>query len=364
MKKERQHFIPKVYLKNFAFDKQDDKAFVSAYNKIDEEYKESISIKDICVDTDFYTLKNLEGDEKYAVENFFDNYIEKKYSSVYKLLVEDKIEVITPKQRFEILYTILSLHFRTPKRLNQLVSSSVNMIESLKENPDVNTINFMGLNLDLEGKKLKEIKNEIREHNRVDFIKTQFVLFHQFVDLRKSDAINIIQLTGEDEYITSDNPVLIRNTKTELEQLFDPSNSIYVPLDPKHSLFIAPKMDDVILNRVFYQKDNFFAHGVSNHNEFHNAERWIIGTKVGVKRFLDKKPEYDQPASENHPIVKKAKETSEAAEKLLELLEKDPSNNNSELLTFLSELTNSPLYKDNQALIDMVERLEPFKFKY
>ncbi|WP_363322045.1 DUF4238 domain-containing protein [uncultured Pontibacter sp.] len=90
MKKPHQHFIPRTYLRNFAHTKNDDKFLITAFNKLTGKTVPVISIADICVETDLYTLKHLEGDNKYDIENFFADNIESKYPDVYRLLVQEK----------------------------------------------------------------------------------------------------------------------------------------------------------------------------------------------------------------------------------------------------------------------------------
>ena len=66
MKKRHQHFIPRTYLKHFknSFDSQ----HINTFNKIENKFVDNIGINDICVEKDFYTLKNLSGDDKLALE--------------------------------------------------------------------------------------------------------------------------------------------------------------------------------------------------------------------------------------------------------------------------------------------------------
>src|SRR5688572_12597068 len=118
MAKTHQHFIPRTYLQRFSISISADKHFLTALNKQNGKVIKSISIRDVCVETDFYTLKHLSGDEKYKIEDFFSENVESKYPDVYKLLVTDKKEVISETERVHILYTTLSMYFRTPKVLN------------------------------------------------------------------------------------------------------------------------------------------------------------------------------------------------------------------------------------------------------
>ncbi|MDB5117051.1 MAG: hypothetical protein JWQ79_2543 [Mucilaginibacter sp.] len=114
-KLQHQHFIPRSYLKNFSVT-QDDKHFVEAKLRNDAAPKKDlISIKDICVNKNLYTLPNKTGDEKYALENYYADEIDKVYPEVYEWLVNPQIVKIDPEQRIKIVMTTMSLFFRTPK---------------------------------------------------------------------------------------------------------------------------------------------------------------------------------------------------------------------------------------------------------
>lgn len=346
MKKPHQHFIPRTYLKKFAHTEKDGTFLVDAFNKLSGRLVPDISVVDICVETDLYTLKHLEGDEKYNIENFFSDSIESKYPDVYRLLVQEKRETITPDERTFILYTTLSMYFRTPKVLNQFVAFSSELIDQVKKESKSETINFLGYQISLKEKSFADIKKEIKETNRIDYIKTQLALLNEFVKFRALDGLVVIELFGNQEFITSDNPVEIRNSFGTGFNLFDARNSIYIPLDPKHALFIAPGTEEAIVNRVLYRRDNYLSHITLNHCVFENAERWILGTKAGIAKFLQDEEEYSKPAHEDHPLVKKMKVRLEVMQTLAMLAEKGVSNDNNDLIDFMKNLQKHELYNE------------------
>jgi hypothetical protein len=358
MKKKHQHFIPRTYLKKFAHTQNGDTFLVDTFNKLTKELKPNISVVDICVETDLYTLNHLEGDQKYEIENFFSDNIESKYPDIYRLLAEEKKEIITPEERTLILFTTLSMYFRTPKVLNQFVSFSAKLIDQVKSETEADTMDFLGYKILTKGKSFNEIKNEIKETNRIDYIKTQLALLNQFIQFKALDGLVVIELVGEQEFITSDNPVEIRNSFGIGFNLFDTKNSIYIPLDPKHALFIAPKLENSILNQVFYQRDNFFHHITLNHCVFENAERWILGTKMGIEKFLKDEEEYSMPADYNHPVLVKLNTKLELMLTFSMLSEKGISNENQELIEFLKKLPQHELYNESVEFQDIYKKLK------
>lgn len=363
MIKPHQHFIPQTYLRKFAHTQNGTTFLVDTFNKLSGKVVPNLSVKDVCVETDLYTLKNLRGDEKYRIENFFSENIETKYPEIFKLLVQEKRQTISAQERAFILYTTLSMYFRTPKVLNQFVYFSTKLIEDVLKDKCADTIDFLGYNINIKEKSFASIKKEIKETHRINYVKTQLRLLDEFVKFKAFDGIVVIELFGDQEFITSDNPVEIRNSFSVNFDLFDLGNSIYIPLDPKHALFIAPKPENVIVNQVFYQRDNFFQHVILNNCVFKNAERWIIGTKRGIANFIQDKEQYGKPADDNHPLVIKAKIKLELMQTVLALVEKGISNQNTELISCLKNLKQHEFYHTSIELQDLYNEMKELGLK-
>ncbi len=358
MTKPHQHFIPKTYLRKFAHTQNGPTYLVDTFNKLSGKIIPNLSVNDICVETDLYTLKNLQGDDKYKIENFFSENIETKYPEIFKLLVQEKKQIISAKERMFILYTTLSMYFRTPKVLNQFVSFSAKLIEEALKNTGTDTIDFLGYKINIKEKSFASIKKEIKETHRINYVKTQLNLLDEFVKFKSLDGIVVIELFGDQEFITSDNPVEIRNSSELNFNLFDLSNSIYIPLDPKHALFIAPKQENATINQVFYQRDNFFQHIILNHCLFKNAERWIIGTKEGISNFIRDEEQYGKPVEDDHPIVVKAKTKLELMQSVLAFAEKGISNQNIELINCLKNLKQHEFYETSIEFQDLYQQMK------
>ena len=358
MKKKHQHFIPQTYLRKFAHSNLEDTYLVDAYNKLDCQTKSNISIRDICVDTDLYTLDHLPGEQKYRIEDFFNENIESNYPKIYDLLVKKKEKFISGEERTLILYTTLSMYFRTPKILNQFVNFSTKLIDDLKKEKDIKTINFLGNNINLSAKSYRELKKEIREKHRINYIQTQLLLLNEFIRHKAFDGFAVLELIGDQEFITCDNPVIIENLSGLGFNLFDPGNTIYIPLDNKHALFIGPQQEESILNQVFYQRDDFFLHVIVNHLLYTSAERWIIGTSKGIKQFLDDEIEYSKPAKGDEIIVKKFKSMVEIMQKLASLAELGISNENTELIKFINQIKTDKTFKETPQFNDIFKQLK------
>jgi hypothetical protein len=354
MKNKHQHFIPQTYLKKFAHTRKEDKYFVDAYDKILKKHISDISVKNICVETDLYTLKHLGDKDKFKIENFFSNSIESKFPNVYNILVKQKKEFINMQEREDILYTTLSMYFRTPKVLNNFVEFILKIHNDVNDN--IKLINFLGYDIDINCKEFSELRKIIKEKNRLQYIKTQLYLLDEFVKFKKFDGIVVLELIGDQEFITSDNPVDITSHLGGFN-LFDSNNSIYVTLDHKHALYIAPKNEQSIINQVTYQKDNFNQHLVLNHSVYDNAERWIIGSKNGINQFLKDFNQNMQVTDQNHPSILVYKEKISIIQELIILMEKGVSNQNVELVNKLKEIRTHRLYEKHIDLQEMYKKI-------
>jgi hypothetical protein len=330
-----------------------DTHFLSAFDINTTDIKE-ISASNLCVDCDLYTLKKLANDEKYRIEDFFSTEIESDYNFVFNILTNDSIEFITPDQRIKILKTLLSLYFRTPKILNEFVETAVQLLKELKSK-EKGKFSFMGIEIDLENSGLHDIKKEIRENSREDYIKTNLMLLGEFMKLRTFDGIVVIKLIGDQEFITSDNPVTITNVEGELLNLFSFENSIYVPISPKYCVFIAPTSEGAIVNKIYRNHDNFIQHIILNDSTFKNAERWCMGTENGIERFLEEEEEYSKPADENHPIIVQAKRKLSMMIQVTELVELKKYQ---ELEALVRDLSEDEIFKDDVSFLLMVEQLK------
>lgn len=358
MKKPHQHFIPQAYLRKFAHTIDGKNYFVAVYDKQTERYISDINVSKICAETDFYTLKHLEGIQQYSIENFFADNIENRYNEIYSLLVEEKKQFITPEEKTFILYNTLSMYFRTPKVLNQFIEFTGQLLLDVQERTNEKTIDFLGYKISLEENSFKEIKKEIRENNRVNYISTQLALLEEFVKFKLLDGLVVIELIGQQEFITSDNPVEIRNPRENGFSLFSDGNVIYIPLDPKHALFIAPKNNGSIVNEVFYQKDNFVQHITSNYVSYENSERWIIGTKKGVEQSLLDYENYTKAVEDDHPLLLKFRVKLQLIQEILNFAEKGVANSNLELIESLKALKAHEYFDESADLIEMYNKFK------
>lgn len=279
----RQHFIPRSYLRNFA-EARGNEYYVEASNK-DGAKIFGVNIKDICVEKNLYTYPpdaTSDGDP-YWMEKFFANNADGPYPEVYDLLVNSSRTHITKEERKKILYTTLSLYFRTPRfyrGIEQINNELLDRVITLND-PNSATIHFSfeGATFEFERDKEDEFRAKWNEDARIAALEVQFQGWHDFVEHKSAAGIIVNEVMDDVELITSDNPVSIFSMLNRRFHLFDPSNAIHVPLDSRHYLMILGndiQSDPNILQKG--KRDRYFAVSTNN-NTMKRAERWIIGKK-------------------------------------------------------------------------------------
>jgi len=320
---EHQHFIPRSYLKNFAEHKKD-KKYVDALDLATQK-KIYTSIKDICVKAGLYTMPNNQASDKYILENYYAKSVDDAYPEVYDLLVNKNITTISKRQKHKIIYTLMSLYFRTPKFLHGMNKMTDSILDSalLMTPQDVSEIK-----LDWDGNpfvfmrdEIDDIKKQHREKNRQAFLSTHVKQWHDFVKYKSQCGVSVFQIEGEIDLITSDNPVLIHSSSGNRFHLFDPSNVIQVPLDRRHFLYVFPNDEEPGKDKLFRGiRDKWFAL-TSNIQVQRNAEKWIIGFPGSVEKHLIDQTIYGTVNDENLEAVENIKQKAALMKELVKIAE-------------------------------------------
>lgn len=321
---DHQHFIPKSYLKNFARrDKK--KKFVEIFDKHTNEIK-IVSTRGICVKTGLYTLPKTETNDPYKLENYYAKNVDDVYPEVYNLLVNDEIITISKNQKRKILYTLMSLYFRTPKFLNSLNRVTDESLEKVMmlTDPDKDEIvvDFLGQELKFLRQELDEVKTKLYEQNRQDFITTHLQQWHEFVAYKYQCAISVFKVEGDVDLITSDNPVIIHSAVQNKFHLYDPTNIIEVPLDRRHFLFVYPNTETSSSTKITRGiRDKHFGLTL-NYQVQKKAEQWIIGFPESCKKHLADQIKYGEYNDENLKTVELIEQRAKLMSELLSTMEK------------------------------------------
>ena len=128
----KQHYVPRVYLKNFASRIDGDDGFVNVFDKKLNRHKE-INIKNICAEKHLYTLpKSTDvATDIFAIEKLYSDLIEPMYHKAYDILTNNNISFINDFQRGEILTGIFHLYMRNPRFIKKSADYHTSEISKL-----------------------------------------------------------------------------------------------------------------------------------------------------------------------------------------------------------------------------------------
>ena len=347
---KRQHFIPQSYLKNFAT-KEGDKSFVEAMNVHNGEIKYPFSIKDICVSKNIYTIPKVPDSDKYALENYYATNVDNIYPDVYRLLTNDQIEAISNNDREKILSTALSLYFRTSKFLN-LRNAELDKVFSFidnvnfKDEEHIRSIYFGDRNYSFNKSQVDQVKEDITVNNKIDFIVGHFKQWQDFVRHKYHSQITVCRVTDEIPLITCDNPVSIYNHRYFTPDIFDPNNSIQLPLDRHYFLWISPNSQQTERNIIYRGvRDKWFAF-TSNHTTQTNATDWIIGNENTIAEHLKQQKKHNEIIPENIEALDNIKIKSIMLTEYVEILQKHGMHSEIAIARF-KDMQQNPIFQED-----------------
>lgn len=342
------HYIPQAYLRNFAEKrKKEDYVFVQFRG----EKFHWTNIRNICSETYFYSIPNISEDKKNIIENYYANHIDNTFPEITEILTDDSCGIIDLSTRRKIITSALSLYFRTPRFLNAYNTHLQQLLAQLKDyilgNTEVHTISFFGKLINLQNLNFEELESEIKQQNKIFFLKEHIEVFNAFVDYKINDGIGIKKIIDDYEFITSDNPVIIRNSSEGFSNLFDPTNIIHLPINHKYLLSIAPKAENDLANTFNRIEGRFQSVLVINVDIEKNSQNWIIGSEKSIHNHLSDQINFNEMTPANEKLVSDTKEEAKLMRDLYGVLERSNGIITEEFIVKLKELSNHDLFKDD-----------------
>ncbi|WP_319479103.1 DUF4238 domain-containing protein [uncultured Draconibacterium sp.] len=279
---KKQHFVPRTYLKNFGYRKNDDYYLnVFPKNKSADNIFES-NIKNICAENHLYTLK---GDiaSRQLLENIYSNVFEHEYPELYEVLSNDNIHEITIEKKTSIVSAIITMFYRTKKWLNQindLNNAAIDKVFQLSKQYNVEYYTDPnGNKVSIKNKSLKELQQNRKDEIRIPFVLTQLEIALKLIELKLNDSIYVFKVEGDIDYVTSDNPVFAVNINKQLTMPFDVDNAYYLPISNKYLLSIFPTQSFSASNKIIRMTMRREQVAKMNKVQLMNCDKFIIGTK-------------------------------------------------------------------------------------
>ncbi len=292
-----QHYIPRSYLKNFGFLVNSKKNKWSLYAM---EYGGEIkrrTTENICAVEYLYDLPFAGGKEQQFLEHAYEEHADRHFGEITKFITDDANKSLDSSMREKILKSCLSLYFRTPKFVD-LDQAALDEIQQLPESE-------------------QELAWKIK---KTRLLEDSVMNFDQLYNSFKYSGISINKAVRDWEFISGDNPLIIRNRKNDVVDSFASANMIHIPLTPRYAITILPP-NDVTLQNGFYRMpwDDLQVMSL-NHSIEQYHQRFLLGSEKALSEYLKESPAYKAPAAPNDPRVLKVKGIQFATEGLVKMV--------------------------------------------
>ncbi|MCG6191582.1 DUF4238 domain-containing protein [Maribellus maritimus] len=279
---KKQHFVPRTYLKNFGFKKNDD-FYVNVFPKnksIDNLFESNIT--NICAENHLYTLTG-DYESRQLLENIYSNIFEVEYPSLYEILTNDNIFEVSPENKKSIISAIITMFYRTKKWLNEINNFNDKSLSKVYQICKQFNVDYYtdpnGNKISIKGKSIEELKQTKKNETRIPFVLTQLKTALRLIEIKQKDNLNVFKIEGKNEFITSDNPVFASNINKVQTIPFDIDNAYYLPISNKYLLSIFPNEDLLKNNRIIRMVMSDDQVKKMNKRQLLNCDKFIIGSK-------------------------------------------------------------------------------------
>lgn len=277
----RQHYVPQTYLKHFSFDINSPWRIYVLHKR--KRKITSSSIRDAAVERHFYTVKKHEDNyiwEKYYADNIeplMDSVISKILKTCDSALLQNYTSIITAEMKEQIAVVIISQLLRGKhsrdlekkfynKALPGVMKRARELFGPLDEKNEM-------IIKDFEDKddyfKLVSMETTLN----IDSLK-------KYVDILLQRAFVVFKILGDQEFVTSDNPVMLVDANsldaTPFKNgLAQHSTVVYFPISPR--IIIAAYPPNLFLGLLNEYNGKFVfidSHQNSNFIKMHNSKQF------------------------------------------------------------------------------------------
>lgn len=269
--------------------------------------------ENICSVDYLYDLPFASGEERQFLEHAYEELADRHFTEITEFITNDSKEVLSVEMREKILKSCLSLYFRTPKFVD-LDQSALDSIQFLPENEQEMAWNI---------KKSQLLEESVKN-------------FGNLYNIKKDCGISVNKAVRDWEFISGDNPVIIRNGHGVVMDPFSSQNIIHVPITPKYAISIMPSSEHTLKNtfyRTLYDDDHVMS---TNYSIEQYHERYLLGTKKALESYLKESPVYKEPAPPNHPKILKVTGVAIAVQNLVSVLIRNNGIVNNEVKNYFN----------------------------
>ncbi|MFP7657616.1 DUF4238 domain-containing protein [Chryseobacterium proteolyticum] len=288
----KQHYVPKVYLKNFG-EKNKRTYTIEVYDKQEEKFFK-VATDNILAITNLYTLDlpSQKSDNPLAVENVYANFIEPMFDRSVKILFDEKRTYINNLERSEIIISILHLLHRNPHVFSKMIDEHIINIQNLYDHAiktSETRFNYLDetylvedFDIDLIRSEVSSKINKIFRENHLDFT-AAFSEMHEFL------IIEIHTIKDGSVFFTNDNPVIFDDiTSEKSNNPFKRTVEFSLPLSKKHLVKLFHDKNKMV-NYIYRHKISNFNVSLINNETISKAKRFVICSENDYQKFLEHK---------------------------------------------------------------------------
>jgi len=302
------HDVPRTYLKHHCGadgkgGSTGDMIYSAPVKDLTEAQVRAVNIKNVCLEKDLYTLPGTTTQERMFLENMYNDLYEKSYDQLYGLLTDENQESLSPAQRHDIISFVVSMFLRNRawgNAYNQLMDETYAKVFLLAEQSGQQSFLMGDQEISIAGKTLEGFQRESRKADRPMVALTGAQKIFELIRIREiNDIVTIVKLEFTSlEFITSDNPVTLQDSRQKRPIPFDPANTLSIPIDGKHLLQLRPwAYEHQLETDKIWRTDarGIVAFGttqINNHYQAGQATHFILGSETGLKSFIQTKDRY------------------------------------------------------------------------
>ena len=286
------HFVPRTYLKRFSYEtiKAGSKEFyIHAVEKVRmKRAPEPRNVKRICKEENLYLLPGETEEQRQLLENMYRIIFENDYDKIYNILIDEDRDTLTQEERYDVVSFVVSMFYRNNSWHifhNRVMNDILEHAYTASKFNNHNTFYFEEREISIAGKSLEELQREHKEENRPLIATVTAELIFKLTRLRMvNDFVSVIKASDGFEFITSDNPVSF-HSKT---MPFDPTNSLWMPIDNKHILQLQPWADQLqgmTIGRMNESPVPGLITTMSNDYQARQSNQFLLGTMTALRKY-------------------------------------------------------------------------------
>ena len=300
-----QHYVPRVYLKNFSVQRNKD-FYIDVFSKSTRKYFNT-NIKNVCAEKDLYTLSENSklSDNSLYLEKYFSEVIEPQYQKCYDILTNDDIYQINDIERYDILIGLLQLFTRNPILLRKALKTQRKIISNIVKKANAlgsKFFKFRAKEYDLSNNSVEEVMSIIGKEQLLQFKEQNIRSMSELGSFHKNAIIQVNKIRDDSVFFTCDFPVPFIDGLYEDRNPFMKSKEFYIPLNKKYCV--------KIYHDKFKNKNSVYRTEVPNgppyelnQKIFSQSSRFIFGSKEDINTFFNMKSFIDSKETDLDTIM-------------------------------------------------------------